>query len=302
MTSPDPELPDQVLGATVRYGPIGPPDPDAFQMGEQAWILPDAVWVQMLELKLMIRGTDEVVVEIPDGADRSLVAPLLYGWATRVLMLHAGIFNLHGSLVRIGDEHVVIGGHSGAGKSTTVVHLAKDRGATVLIDDVVHVELVDGRPVARPFPRPVHLTHDAIARLGIVDGGEQVGQGPFSKLAVEIAEASGPVPIDRLVTLVAYDPSPSEDWPNTIIPSVLPTADRPVVVRDIAGAERLRWVVRLANNSGLSSFGPRAEMFFQWSTSLASALPTSEIARLRSADTLDAVCDLLTSSSLGRVR
>lgn len=301
MTTSTPELPDEVLGATIRYAPIDPPSPDAVAIGSQAWASPDTVWADLLDLRVMIRGTHEVVVEIPDGADRSLVAPLLYGWATRILMLHAGTFNLHGSLVRIGDEHVVIGGHSGAGKSTTVATLAHERGATLLIDDVVHVDLVDGRPTARPFPRPVHLSHEAVARLGIDDPGEQLGEGPLSKFAVDLAEAGGPVPIDRLVTLICHDPHPSDEWPNPIVPEVAPTAESPVVVRDITGGERLRWVVRLANNSGLSSFGPRSGAFFQWSTSVASALPTMEIARLGGADTLDEVCDLVTAGHTGAV-
>lgn len=292
------ELPDQVFGAAVRFGEVGPCPPELVQLTEHLWASDSTVFVDLFGMRGVVHGTDEVVLEVPDDLDPSMVGPMVYSWAPRVVALHAGRFSLHASLVRLGDEHVIIGGHSGAGKSTTVAALAHRHGATVLIDDVVHLDMVGGCPIARPFSRPIHLMDDTVARLGLEVTGSRIGTGPFSKTAVAVEVPDEPVPVDRLVTLLGYDPDPSEDWPNTILPTVEPTTDTPLVVRTVAGAERLRWVVRLANNGGLASFGSRAGPFFEWSTQVAGALPTIEIARLRGADTLDQVCETIIEATL----
>lgn len=287
------ELPDQVFGAAVQFGEVGPPPPGSTQLSEQVWVTEEVVWAEVEGYRVLVHGTEVAVLDVGDDADPSMVGPMIYSWATRAVALHAGRFSLHASLVRVGDEHVMIGGHSGAGKSTTVAALAHRHGATVLIDDVVHLDMVDGRPVARPFPRPIHLMDDAVERLGLEVSGTRIGTGPYSKTAVAVEVPDEPVPVDQLVTLLAFDPDPSEDWPNTILPTVEPTTDEPVVARTVTGAERLRWVVRLANNGGLASFGSRAVPFFEWSTQVAGTLPTLEIARLRGADTLDRVCETI---------
>jgi hypothetical protein len=286
----DTPRPTRVLGAQVRYEPAPDPPAEPVWTHEGASATADTVWFPSEHFSVCVRGTTEVIIEELPGGDESLIGPMLYGWATRILLLHAGTFSLHGSLVRLGDRHVVIGGNSGAGKSTTIMALALGHGAQIIVDDVVPIRIEDGMPIAHPFPRPVNLMLDTIERLGLEVDGARIGQGPYQKRAVDLGEATGPVPVDLLVTLVAYDPDPHEDWPNTVDPIEEPTDEQPVILNSVAGAERLRRITRLANNQGLAAAGDRGQPFFEWSTALAGSLPTVEVARLRRADTLDEVC------------
>ncbi len=296
----DPVLPDEFLGAKVGLGAVPPVPDDAWisdEGGLRVAATSDAVWTDTESIRTFVSGTDEVVIEVAAEADPLIAAPWLYGWVSRILFMHAGVFTLHGSLVRIGQRHVVVGGHSGAGKSTTVSALAVHHGAELLVDDVVPVSIVDGKVKAFPFRRPVNLMLDTLERLGIDEEGARIGDGPYQKRAILFEGSTGdrlePVEVDGLVVLVGFDPDPHEDWPNSVMPVESPSAEQPVVTTLITGTERLRWIVRLANNRGVAVEGGRAGSFFAWSTAVADQLPTTEIARLRSADTLDAVCKLI---------
>lgn len=291
--------PHQILDAEVCYGPVPEPPDDVLWSNDadfgQVRATQSDVWFASDMVNICVRDSTQVVVELlPDG-DLSMVGPMLYGWVPRVLLMHAGIFSLHGSLVRVADRHIVIGGHSGAGKSTTVTALAVKHGAQLIIDDVVPVRLEHGRPVAHPFHRPVNLMLDTLERLGLPVEGQRIGDGPYQKRAVDLAAVSAPVEVDELIVLVGFDPEPDPDWPNTVQPIDAPSSTRPVVTTPVVGGERLRRIVRLANNMGLSAAGERAGPFFEWSSGLAAALPTVEIARLRTADTLDDVCARIVS-------
>jgi hypothetical protein len=87
---------------------------------------------------LVVQGTGAVSVDVRPGVHDDAVDAMLYGYAMRLLFLHAGVFSLHGSLVRVptgdGERTVAIAGHSGAGKSTTVSYLAAQHGASILIE------------------------------------------------------------------------------------------------------------------------------------------------------------------------
>ena len=229
-------------------------------------------------MTLVVQGTGAVSIDVRPGVHDDVVDALLYGYAMRVLFLHAGVFNLHGSLVRVttgGSERtVVIAGHSGAGKSTTVSYLAATCGASILIDDVVPITVDGGVAVAHPFDRPVHLLPDAATRLGM--DATAVSEDPASgigKLVADIASASGPVAIDQLVLLTLGEPDATE----------------PLTVTTVTGAERLRYVVRASNSSGLMSFGKRADAYFAWAMQVASAVDITHVVRSPGADTLDAV-------------
>lgn len=228
-------------------------------------------------LTLVVQGTDAVTIDVAPEVHPDLVDAMLYGYAMRVLLLHAGVFSLHGSLVRVGNRTVAIAGHSGAGKSTTVSHLATAHGATVLIDDVLPITVADGIATAHPFDRPVHLLPDAATRLGLDATG--VSDDPASgigKLVADIASATGPVVVDHLVMLTLSAPDAPDDRD-------------PLTITAVTGAERLRYVVRTSNSTGLMSFGARADPYLAWAMQLASAVDVTHIVRSPGADTLDAV-------------
>lgn len=290
--------PRYVLPAPFAHVPVhvGPHAVDAAlastsltELSEFTSLNDDTVVFRGDSLTLVVQGTDAVTINVAPGVHPDLVDAMLYGYAMRLLLLHAGVFSLHGSLVRVGNRTVAIAGHSGAGKSTTVSHLASAHGATVLIDDVLPITVADGIATAYPFDRPVHLLPDAATRLGLDATG--VSDDPASgigKLVADIASATGPVVVDHLVmlTLSAPDAPDSSDAPDGSDTA----GDRdPLTITTVTGAERLRYVVRTSNSTGLMSFGARADPYLAWAMQLASAVDVTHIVRSPGADTLDAV-------------
>jgi hypothetical protein len=139
---------------------------------------------------------------------------------------------------------------------------------------VLPITVTDGVAVAHPFDRPVHLLPDAATRLGMDAAGvtDDLASG-LGKLVVDIASASGPVAIDRLVFVTLAEPDAIE----------------PLTITSVTGAEGLRYVVRASNSTGLMSFGQRADAYVKWVMQVASAVEITHIARSPGIDTLDAV-------------
>jgi hypothetical protein len=295
------ELPEPFAHVEVVYEAIPPERVEALglvDLGRRIRANDTAVLYRLGPLAILIEGTQRVTVDTnqqlaDDEEDQTewerevagdissddLIESLRIGFVPRTLFLHAGYFCLHGSLVQIGDRTVVICGHSTAGKSTTVSYLWHHHNATVLIDDVVPVEMVDGVAIATPYQRPVSLLDDAMDRIGLERTDVNVlDLGTRIKFVLEMARASGPVLIDAMVIIER-----AEDL----------GVDGPLRVREITGAERLRRVVRATNVTGLASLGQRSMRYFDWSTAYASAVPILEIQRSPEADTLAEIAQLI---------
>ena len=163
--------------------------------------------------------------------------------------------------------------------------------------------MVDSGPQVQVFERPVHLSVDALERFGL-DGSNDVSvlvDGPRGKLALPatqfgaVAGAAPWIDLDRLVALSLIDDADAND----------PRDGRPdpatgVLVGEVSGADRLRWIVRLSNVTGLASLGHRSHDYFAWSTGLADSLPMVHIARPEGVDTLDEVCNAVLASNRPR--
>ncbi len=83
------------------------------------------------------------------GADEGTLRLFLLSEVIGLLLYQRGLFLLHGSAVKIGDEALVFLGVPGAGKSTTAAAFGK-AGYTVLTDDLVAIQLVDNKPFVVP--------------------------------------------------------------------------------------------------------------------------------------------------------
>ena len=271
-------LPSEVLGAEVRHERV-PSLRHGRELSEWVRATPDEMRYEREGLRVFVRGTVEVLVDWDPQADVTIVEALLYGLAARTVLLHGGIFSIHGSLVEVEGRGVALGGHSGAGKSTTAVELARRHGGRIVIDDVLPITLEDGQPVTRAFARPLHLTDHAFDRAGFApDEAIRVGAGQVTKLALDVeGPGEAPTALHELV-LLERDEAPGSP---------------PLVVTELRGAERLRRLVHLSNVSGLASLGHRSEAFFDWATALADVLPVVEVRRADGADTLDAIGALL---------
>jgi len=294
-------LPRTLVDSRIRFEPVAADLPKGRQLAEWLTATQDEVLIEQFGMRVLVRGTDEVLVDVDDGADTALLGPLLYGFVVRTLLLHGGTFSLHATAVRQPEAVVAIAGHSGAGKSTTATALARFHGAALLVDDVVPARVVDGRPQVQVFERPVHLSVDALERFGL-DGSDDLSvlvDGPRGKLALPatqfgaIAGAAPWIDLDRLVALSVIDGE------------VDPRDGRPdpatgVLVREVSGADRLRWIVRLSNVTGLASLGDRSHDYFAWSTGLADSLPMVNVVRPEGVDTLDEVCTAVLASNRPR--
>ena len=89
---------------------------------------------------------------------------LLLGQVLPLAATIRGFEIFHAGAVAVGEGAVLVSAASGVGKSTLVAHLVA-RGASLVADDAVAVELVDGRLLAHPGPPLLHLVADAAAAL-----------------------------------------------------------------------------------------------------------------------------------------
>jgi len=283
-------LPRALVDAQVSMSPEMLALPGGRQLTDWLTVTPDEALIEHSGIRIMVRGTQEVLVDLDDGADVDLLAPLLYGAVLRTLLLHADIFCLHASVVRHEDSVVAIAGHSGAGKSTTATALARWHGAALLVDDVVPARVVDGRAQVQIFERPVHLTIDAVERLGVnLDEATSVTAGPRGKVALpatHFGATSGEatwIDLDRLVVLSLAGDEPAADDGS-------PSAVTTLIEHRVSGAERLRWIVRLSNVTGHPIVRDGGTAYFEWASDLADALSMVNVVRPEGIDTLTEVC------------
>jgi hypothetical protein len=284
-------LPRALVDAEVSMAPGTLALPGGRRLNDWLTATPDEALVVHEGIHILIRGTHEVLVEIDDGADLDLLAPLLYGITVRTLLLHAGVFCLHASVVRHDGTVVAVAGHSGAGKSTTATALARFHGAALLVDDVVPARVVGGRPQVQVFDRPVHLTIEAVERLGVsLDDATSVTAGPRGKVALPATQfGAAPdeatwVDLDRLVVLSLAGDDPTADDGSRADAGAL-------MEHRVSGAERLRWIVRLSNVTGHMTLRDGGTPYFEWASTLADALAMVNIVRPEGEDTLTQVCD-----------
>ncbi len=83
------------------------------------------------------------------GTDEGTLRLFLLSEVIGLLLYQRGLFLLHGSAVKVGDDALVFLGIPGAGKSTTAAAFGK-AGYTVLTDDLVAIQLIDNNPFVVP--------------------------------------------------------------------------------------------------------------------------------------------------------
>ncbi len=91
----------------------------------------------------------ERIVYQNTGADEGTLLLFLLSEVIGLILYQRGLFLLHGSAVKIEDNAAVFLGIPGAGKSTTAAAFGK-AGHTVLTDDLVAIQLMNGKPYVVP--------------------------------------------------------------------------------------------------------------------------------------------------------
>lgn len=285
-------VPRLLDGVRVRVSAAALTLPGGRQLTEWLTATQDEVLIEQAGIRMLVRGTEEVLVNLDEGSDIAMLGPMLYGSAVRALLLHAGIFCLHATVIRQGPTVIALAGHSGAGKSTTAAALARFHGAALLVDDLVPARVLDGRPQVQVFERPVHLTVEAVDGLGLheIPDTTTLTPGPRGKVAIPAArfgataDSATWIGLDVLVALSRLDHDPDDDCRRRS------HASTRVTECAVSGADRLRWIVRLSNVTGLSSLGDRNAKYFQWAAGLADTLNVVHLVRPSGADTLGEVC------------
>ena len=131
-------------------------------------------WLEVSDSALLVRYPQQWSLLIEDGCRATLQWPeasevptwIVDSWVVPFAMQQRGILCLHASTMDVGGRTIAIAGESGAGKSTTAMAL-RQRGHSVLVDDVTMLDQRGEQPLFIPFKRHVHLLRDAADAVGV---------------------------------------------------------------------------------------------------------------------------------------
>lgn len=109
-----------------------------------------------------------------------------------------GIEPLHAGVVELDGRAVLVMGTSGAGKSSSTLHLAA-RGATFMADDIGALEMVDGEVQVHPGPGIASVDPDELERMPVTEW-ERLGVAD-GELRVLLPAGSAAVPLGAVYVL-----------------------------------------------------------------------------------------------------
>lgn len=232
--------------------------------------------------RLLVRDGAAVTLDVPDvpqwSGDPSWP---VQGWGMILASLQRGEFSLHATAVEINGHVLELAGHSGAGKSTTAL-ATRQRGHTLLVDDLSLIDFTADGAWVHPFTRNVHLLPDAADALDLKFADLPLLAGGRTKAAyAPEAPPRNPRRIDAIVILE-------------------PTAEAAEVsVRELRGADRVRELVGHTSRAGLAPeiLGPEA--YFRALARLAGACRVYMLARPLDSWSMDGVLDALEQIAFG---
>jgi hypothetical protein len=152
-----------------------------------------------------------VMLERNRECDEAVLARHFTDQVLAALLRHRGLLVLHANAVQTPGGVVVLGGASGAGKSTTLAALLR-RGCRMLSDDVTALRPGDAAGVIEVVPgaSQVHLTQDAAEGLGYAISPAQLQPWRRMKAAVSAGDSmTGQA--GRLRALYVLRPSGGEE-------------------------------------------------------------------------------------------
>lgn len=195
----------------------------------------------------LVNGPGEVIVAPVLGASEADIRVFLLGSIFGFLCHQRGLFPLHASCVAIVGKAAAFCGSTGAGKSTTAMHLTL-RGHRLIADDVcvIDVHAAGGPKVLPAFPR-LKLTLEALAALKISpDGLERDSLGERDKFHYSPTESflAAPLPLGGIFLLRRSEPGAPEECvrisrPVEKIAALREEVFRPQVALALQGEEAL---------------------------------------------------------------
>lgn len=275
------EFPSQRWGVRVREGDVPETLADVSLDEGFVQMSPLAFLVDIEHLGRMLVTRDEVVLAPAAQSTVEDMDYLVYGWAAQFVRVLRREFSVHASAVQTSSGALAIMGPATAGKSTTTMGLVR-RGYALIVDDVLPVDFIEGRPQVHGWIRPLHL-RDAAADHFKVARDRVVVTTLETKVQVSVPHFLASAPLRCLIEL-APDPNASV-----------------VTLRRLRGTESLRACLRTTNAGGIAAADGRGGDFFTWLTKLTATVPVYRLTRPTSGWSLDAVLDAIEelSDSLG---
>lgn len=251
--STPPGITTHVHGIEVEEGAL--PEPFGEPLGPSGQVSADhrRAMLRQGAVGAYVEDGRRVVVQTPSAAARLEHDYLVYAFAGREVLHQQGRFTLHATLlVSPEGRAVAITGDSGVGKSTTTAELVS-RGWTFSCDDVVEVR-TEGEMTAVPMARPIHLSDDAVRRLG---GDTSLGRdlpGRGKKVYALDGDLT-PRPLTAIVRL-RCQPVPETTYdvmtPLDALPALAHHSDRYGTSRSPERrAAYLAWLARIVSEVGM---------------------------------------------------
>ncbi len=150
---------------------------------------------------------------------------------------------MHGVLVEVYGEGILISGNSGVGKSETALELV-ERGHRLVADDIVEIRCVNGNTILGRGANALLSHHMEIRGLGIINISQLYGIGAIREqkeiqLIVELEEWNQNKVYDRLGTNQKMVEILGVNIPAIEIP-VKPGRNLPIIIEAAAMNERLK--------------------------------------------------------------
>lgn len=166
---------------------------------------------------------------------------------TRLTRVFSNVFaphkTLHGVLVEVYGVGIMLGGHSGVGKSETALELV-ERGHRLVADDIVEIRCVNGNMILGRGANTLISHHMEIRGLGIINIAQLYGIGAIREqkeiqLIVELEEWDSNKVYDRLGNSQRTTDLLGVKIPSLEIP-VKPGRNLPIIIEAAAMNERLK--------------------------------------------------------------
>jgi HPr kinase/phosphorylase len=191
----------------------------------------------------------QAIVDIAEATSCALLTTDLDSseFSSRLLRLFSEIFaprkTMHGVLVEVYGEGILLGGHSGVGKSETALELV-ERGHRLVADDIVEIRCVNGNRIIGQGANSLISHHMEIRGLGIINISQLYGVGAIREqkeiqLVVELEEWDANKVYDRLGTEQKTMDLLGVKVPAIEIP-VKPGRNLPIIIEAAAMNERLK--------------------------------------------------------------
>lgn len=172
-------------------------------------------------------GSDERVQIIVDGTVRATRSDPrgalgdVFDQLDGVLADHAPGLRFHAGAVERDGRVIVIGGQSGAGKSSLTAALVA-RGFAYLTDELVVVDPETWQ--VAPYPRPLDLDGASCATLGLGDADFDVGRGKAKVLPTRVGDVSAGGRV-ALVVLLTAEPTSNEHTDQSDAAETMPAPE-----------------------------------------------------------------------------